>query len=149
MKQLALLFFFFSAFLSQSQVTVTQPAYYYVSKWKLEELQELLVGIKILFQQNCTTKLPANVPTGTVFFENVFHRDQRFSMAVEFKDTVVVSVTYYFKASQTGLLKAIGYPDVRARGSAIKGQWTAVSHANKKHTTIVGDKKRIVVVETL
>ncbi|MDF3026616.1 MAG: hypothetical protein K0S23_923 [Fluviicola sp.] len=149
MKHLALLFFFCISFLSHGQVTVTQPEYYYVSKWKLEELQELPVGTKILFQQNCTTKLPANVPTGTVFFENVYQQDQHFSIAVEFKDTVIVSATYYLKAKQTDLLKAIGYPDVRARGSAVKGQWTAVLHANKRHTTIVGDKKRIVVIETL
>jgi hypothetical protein len=149
MKQLSLLFFLCAAFLSHSQLTVTQPAYHYVSKWQLGELQELPVGTKILFQQNCTTTLPANVPTGTVFFENVFHQDQRFSMAVEFKDTVIVSVTYYLKAGQTDLLKTIGYPDVRAIGSAIKGQWTAVLNSNNKHTTIVGDRKRIVVVETL
>ncbi len=147
MKQFVLVFSFLCAFLSHSQLTVTQPAYYYVSKWKLEELQELPVGTKILFQQNCTTQLPATVPTGTVFFENVFHQDQRFSMAVEFKDTVIVSVTYYLKAGQTDLLKTIGYPDVQARGSVIKGQWTAVVHSNQKHTTIVGDRKRIVVIE--
>ncbi len=70
-------------------------------------------------------------------------------MAIEFKDTVVVSVTYYFSAKQKELLYSIGYPDIQARGSAIKGQWTAVLHNNKRHTTIVGDRKRIVVIEAL
>ena len=149
MKQFALLISFLSVFISHAQVTVTQPAYYYVSKWQLEELLELPVGTKILFQQNCTTKLPATVPTGTVFFENVFHQEQRFSMAVEFKDTVVVSVTYYLSAKQTELLKPLGYSDIRARGSAIKGQWTVVLQTNKKHTTIVGDRKKIIIVQTL
>jgi hypothetical protein len=149
MKQILLVFSFLSVFSIHSQVTITQPAYYYVSKWQLSELQELPVGTKILFQQNCTSKLPANVPTGTVFFENVFHQDQRFSMAVEFKDTVIASVTYYLKAKQTELLKALGYADIRGRGSAIKGQWTTAVYDNVKHTTIVGDRKRIVVIETL
>lgn len=149
MKHFTLLISFLSVFLSHSQVTITHPTYYYVSKWQLEELKQLPVGTKILFQQNCTTELPATVPTGTVFFENVFHRDQRFSMAVEFKDTVVASVTYYLGAKQTALLKVLGYSDIPGKGSAIKGQWTAVLHPNKKHTTIVGDRKRIVVIETL
>ena len=149
MKQFLLALGFLSVFNLYSQVTVTQPAYYYVSKWQLEELRELPVGTKILFQQNCTTKLPANVPTGTVFFENVFHQDQRFSMAIEFKDTVVASVTYYLSAKQTELLKGLGYVDIPGRGSASKGQWTAVLQTNNKHTTIVGDRKRIVVIETL
>lgn len=149
MKHFALLISFLSAFISHSQVTVTQPAYHYVSKWQLEELRELPVGTKILFQQNCTTKLPANVPTGTVSFENVFHQDQRFSMAIEFKDTIVASVTYYLSAKQTKLLQVLGYPEIPAKGSAIKGQWTAVLQSHNKHTTIVGDRKRIVVIETL
>ncbi len=149
MKQFILILSFLSVFISHGQVTVAQPAYYYVSKWQLEELRELPVGTKILFQQNCTTKLPATVPTGTVFFENVFHQEQRFSMAVEFRDTVVVSVTYYLSAKQTDLLKHIGYSDIRARGSAINRQWTAVINGENKHTTIVGDKKRIIVIETL
>jgi hypothetical protein len=149
MKPFILLVGFLSVFISHGQVTVTPPSYYYVSKWLLAELLELPVGTKILFQQNCTTKLPTTVPTGTVFFENVFHQEQRFSMAVEFKDTVVVSVTYYLSAKQTELLKPIGYPDIQARGSAIKGQWTYVLQTNQKHTTIVGDRKRIIVVETL
>jgi hypothetical protein len=149
MKHFTLLISFLSVFLSHSQVTITQPAYHYVSKWQLEELRELPVGTKILFQQNCTQKLPSTVPTGTVFFENVFHDKERFSMAVEFKDTVVSSVTYYLKAKQTALLKALGYSDIPGRGSAIKGRWTAVLYTNKKHTTIVGDSKRIVVIETL
>ena len=149
MKQFILLISFLSIYISHSQVTVTQPAYYYVSKWQLEELLELPVGTKILFQQNCTTKLPANVPTGTVFFENVFHQDQRFSMAIEFKDTVVALVTYYLSAKQTELLKSLGYTDIPGRGSASKGQWTAVLQTSNKHTTIVGDRKRIVVIEAL
>lgn len=149
MKQFVLLIGFLTVFSSYSQVTVTRPAYHYVSKWQLEELQELPVGTKILFQQNCTTKLPATVPTGTVFFENVFQDKERFSMAIEFKDTVVASVTYYLSAKQTALLKTLGYSDISGRGSAIKGQWTAVLNTTNKHTTIVGDNKRIVVIETL
>ncbi len=149
MKTLILLVSFLSIFTLHSQVTITQPAYHYVSKWQLEELKELPVGTKILFQQNCTTQLPANVHTGIVFFENVFHQDQRFSMAIEFKDTLVASVTYYLSAKQTELLKALGYSDIPGRGSAIKGQWTAVFQTGNKHITIVGDRKRIVVIETL
>ena len=149
MKQFLLVFSFIGVFTSYSQVAVTQPAYYYVSKWKLKELQELPVGTKILFQQNCTTKLPANVPTGTVFFENVFHQDQHFSMAVEFKDTVVASVTYYLSAKQKDLLKSLGYSGIQARGSAVKGQWTYTLNEAKYRTTMVGDKKRIVVIQTL
>jgi len=149
MKQFVLVLSFLSVFISYSQVSVKQPTYYYVSKWQLEELQDLPVGDKILFQQNCTTKLPANVPTGIIFFENVFHQDERFSMAIEFKDTVVASVTYYLSAKQKDLLKTIGYSDVKASGSAIKGQWTYTLNEEKRHTTIVGDKKRILVIQTL
>lgn len=148
MRKLLIVCLMFVGFSSFGQVSINEPQYYYVSKWQLEELQELPVGSKILFQQNCTTKLPQNVPTGVIFFENVFHQKERFSMAVEFKDTVVVSVTYYLGAKQQGLLKAIGYSDIKANGSAIKGQWTYVLDEDKRHTVIVGDKKRIVVVQT-
>jgi hypothetical protein len=149
MKQFVLILSFLSAFISYGQVTVTQSSYYYVSKWTLEELQDLPVGSKILFQQNCTTKLPANVPTGVVFFENVFHQKERFSMAVEFKDTVIVSVTYYLSAKQKNLLKHIGYSEIKANGSAVKGQWTYTLDESKRRTTIVGDRKRIIVIQSL
>lgn len=149
MKQLFSILIFFCVFLAHGQTKIIQPQYYYVSKWNLDELQELPVGTKILFQQNCTTKLPSNVPTGRVFFENVYQGKERFSMALEFKDTVIVSVTYYLGADQTGLLGAIGYPDIKANGSAIKGQWTYTLDEDKRRAVIVGDKKRIVVVQMI
>lgn len=147
MKQFLLAFSFLSVFSSNSQVTVKHPEYYYVSKWLMRELQELPVGTKILFRQNCTTKLPSDVPTGTVFFENVFHDKERFSMAIEFKDTVVKSVTYYLNSKQKDLLKIIGYSNVNAIEA--KGQWTYVLNQENHHSVIVGDKKRIIVVQTL
>lgn len=134
---------------SIGQTSIKQPQYYYVSKWQLKELQELPVGDKVLFAQNCTTKLPAEVPTGVVFFENVYEQKNRFSMAIEFKDTVIVSVTYYLGAKQHELLKKIGYPNIKAQGSAIKGQWTYNLQDEKRRTTIVGDKKHIVIVQTI
>lgn len=115
----------------------------------LENLRELPVGSKVLFKQNCNPKLPADVPNGVIFFENVTHLKDRLSMAIEFKDTVIVSVTYYIGAKQYALLKDLGYSNVKANGSAIKGHWTYVLNEEKRHTVIVGDKKRIVVVQTI
>lgn len=149
MKKFLIAFIALTSFSSLGQVSIEEPRYHYVSKWLLEELQDLPVGEKILFEQNCTTKLPATVPTGIVFFENVFDQKERFSMAIEFKDTVIVSVTYYLKAQQYALLGKIGYPGIKAKGSAVKGQWTYTLQEEKRRTTIVGDKKRIVVVQTI
>lgn len=69
-------------------------------------------------------------------------------MAIEFKDTVVASVTYYLTAKQKDLLGAIGYSNVNANRS-IKGQWTYIISEEKRKTVIVGDKKKIIVVQTL
>lgn len=137
------------SFFSYSQVNIIRPNIQYVSKWQLESINWMKIGNHILFRQECTTSLAPEFPTGVIFFENVFHKEERFSMAVEFKDTVVVSMTYYFRAKQKYLLKAIGYSDIHANGSAIKGQWIYVLNEENRHTTIVGDKKRIVVVQTL
>lgn len=134
---------------SFGQVSVKTPSYWWVSKFPLEDLQELAVGSKILFVQNCARNQPAEVTTGVTFYENVYCQKERFSMAIEFKDTVIVSVTYYLKAQQYALLGKIGYPDIKAKGSAVKGQWTYTLQEEKRRTTIVGDKKRIVVVQTI
>ncbi|WP_341905195.1 hypothetical protein [Fluviicola taffensis] len=134
---------------SYSQVNIIRPSIQYVSKWQLESINWMKIGSRVLFRQECTTSLPPEFPTGVVFFENVFNKDDRFSMAVEFKDTVVVSVTYYLSAKQKNLLETIGYSDINANGSTIKGQWIYVLNEKTMHTTIVGDKKRIVIVQTL
>lgn len=132
-----------------SQVTILQPRYHYVSEWRLEEIQELPVGEKILFSQNCTSKLPKDVPTGVVFFENVIHNREKFSIAVEFKDTVVTTVTYFLKGNQGAVLGAIGYNDIKVRGSASGRQWTYRIDDLNRNTTIVGDKRKIVVIQSL
>lgn len=106
------------------------------------------IGMRVLFRQECTNTLPPEFPTGTVFFENVHYQNERFSTAVEFKDSTVVSITYYLKSNQANLLKQMGYPDIKANGTAIKGQWTYTLAEEKRRTTIVGDKKRIVVIQT-
>jgi hypothetical protein len=134
---------------SYSQIHIIQPSMHYVGKWQLESINSMKIGNRVLFKQECTTNLPPEFPTGIIFFENVFHQKECFSIAVEFKDTVVASVTYYLRAKQKDLLKVIGYSGIKAHGSAIKGQWTYVLNEEKCHTTIVGDKKRIVVVQTL
>lgn len=150
MRTFLIAFITLMGFSSFSQISIQKPRYYYISMWQLKDLQEIPVGTKVLFQQNCTKDLPANVPTGVVFFKNVFHEQKGYlSMAIEFKDTVVVSVTYYLKANQQELLKVIGYPEIKARSSAIKGQWTYTLQEEKRRTTIVGDKKHIVVVQTI
>lgn len=149
MKQILILSFSLIWFSSFGQVLIEPPLHWWVSKMPLENLQELPVGGKVLFQQNCNPEAPTDVPNGVIFFENVTHLKDRLSMAIEFKDTVIVSVTYYLRAKQYALLKHLGYSDIKARGSAIKGQWTVVLQTNKKHTTIVGDRKRITIVETL
>lgn len=131
------------------QVSVKSPLYWWVSKFQFKYFQELPVGTKILFVQNCTTSLPAEVPTGILFFENVCHLKEQFSVSVEFKDTVVVAMTYYLRAKQIDFLKELGFPKIEAHGSAIKGQWTYTLQEEKRRTTIVGDKKRIVVVQTI
>lgn len=149
MKNLLILFLAtLSWFSSFGQTSIEQPLYWWVSKFPLENLQEMPVGAKILFQQDCNHDLPAEVPTGRLFFENVRYQKELFSMGIEFKDTIVVSVTYYLKPKQQEVLKAIGYPDIKAKGSAIKGQWTYTLQEDNRRTTIVGDKKRIVVVQT-
>lgn len=107
------------------------------------------VGDKVLFQQECTTELPPEFPTGTVFFENVVYQEDHFSIAVEFKDTLIVSVTYYLKARQDNLMSVIGYSDIKAICTAKKRAWTYVSREEKWSTVIVSDKKKIVIVRTL
>lgn len=107
------------------------------------------IGHRVLFKQECTNILPPDFPNGVVLFENVVDQKERFSVAVEFRDTVVVSVTYYLKANQYAILDRIGYSNVKGNGSAIKGQWTYNLQEEKRHTTIVGDRKRIVVVQTI
>lgn len=70
-------------------------------------------------------------------------------MSVEFKDTVIVAITYFFSAKQTSLLPVIGYTNVKGRATAIKGQWTYILNETNYRTVIVGDKKQIVVVQTM
>lgn len=135
-------------FYSFCQLTIEQPQIYYVSSRQYENSDWMKVGEKILFRQECTTDIPPEIPTGIVFFENVYIKKERFSMAYEFKDTVIVSVTYYLEAKQSELLKQIGYAELKVNGSAIKGQWTYIGSTEKMNTVIVGDKKRIVVVQT-
>ena len=130
------------------QLVFVQPQIYYVSSRQYENSDWMKVGEKILFRQECTTDIPPEIPTGIVFFENVYLMKERFSMAYEFKDTVIVSVTYYLEAKQSELLKQIGYAELKVNGSAIKGQWTYIGSTDKMNTVIVGDKKRIVVVQT-
>jgi hypothetical protein len=132
-----------------SQVTIIPPQIHYVSKRILENSDWIKVGAHVLFVQECAPNLPPEYPTGIVFFENVYHGKERFSMSVEFKDTVIVAVTYYFSAKQADLLPVIGYTDVKGRATAIKGQWTYILNESNRHTVIVGDKKKIVVVRTL
>lgn len=148
MKSLLLLSFLLAGLCSFAQITVDHPKYHYVSKWELSELQTLSLGSKILFQQDCTTKLPANVPTGIVYFENVFHGKEKLSVAIEFKDTIVASVTYYLKSGQSDALTAIGFSKITARGSSRKGEWTYVTDEKNIHSVLVGDRKKIVVIQT-
>jgi hypothetical protein len=149
MKQLLILFLFFSLFNSFGQAPVKQPVYWWASKFQLEDFQDMPVGSKILFIQHCLINQPAEVPTGIIFYENVYYQKEHFSMGIEFKDTVVASVTYFFKEKQWEMLKVIGYSGIRAYGSAIKGQWIYTLQEEKRHTVIVGDKKKIVVVQTI
>jgi hypothetical protein len=137
------------SFCSFAQVPIEEPQIYYVSKRILKNSNWIKIGAKVLFAQECTTELPKEYPTGIVFFENVYHEKERFSMAIEFKDTVIVSVTYYFNAEQTEMLKNIGYSDIKGRASAKKGQWTYILNEPTIRTVIVGDKKAIVVVQTI
>jgi hypothetical protein len=146
--KLILSFLLFFSFGSFAQLKIVNPTIYYVSKWTLEDLQELPVGSKILFQQQCTTEMPKNIPTGVILFENVYHQNERFSTSIEFKDTVVVSVTYYLTSKQKSLLAILGYSNIKANSSAVKGQWTYTMNEDNRLTVIVGDKKRIVVVQT-
>lgn len=128
------------------QLSVAPPQVHYVSSRQYEDSGWIKVGNKILFQQQCSDELPPEIPTGTVFFENVYRNKQRFSMMVEFRDTVIASVTYRLKGNQTDLLKEIGYSQVEAIGA--NGQWTFTHDENHIRTVIVGDKKSITIVQT-
>ena len=146
MKPISFIAFILLEFSSFGQLTIVPPQIHYVSKRQFSDW--IKIGEKVLFQQQCTTELPPEYPTGTVFFENVYHQKERFSMAVEFKDTVIVSVTYYLNAKQTELLQLIGYSAIKGNGSAVKGQWTSILDKGNIHSVIVGDRKTIVVVQT-
>ena len=131
------------------QLAIADPAYYYYSRRELADMDWINIGDRVLFRQECIPELPAEVPTGIVFYENVYYHKERFAMSVEFRDTVIVSVTYYLGAKQMGVLSQLGYSAIKHNGPATKGQWTYTIQTPKGRTVIVGDRKRIVVVETL
>lgn len=149
MKLLFLTFLTWCSFFSNGQVSIMPPSIHYVSKWNLESLSWMHVGDKVLFRQECSSELPPEFPTGTVFFENVIYQKDCFSMSITFKDTVVVSVAYYLKTRQQEVLQVIGYSDVKALGSIQKGAWTYTAQEGKLRTVIVADRKKIVVIQTL
>jgi hypothetical protein len=149
MKFILLLLFVQLGIDSFAQPAIVQPQIHYVSKRQYEDTDWMKVGEKVLFQQQCTTELPPEVPNGIVFFENVYLKTERFSMAIEFKDTVIVSVTYFLNSKQSHILKQIGYTEVNYNGSATKGQWTYNTSKDDVNTVMVGDRKRIVVVQTI
>lgn len=149
MKLIQFIVFILWEFNSFGQLTIVPPQIHYVSQRQFGDSDWMKVGEKLLFQQQCTTELPPEVPTGIVFFENVYHQKERFSIAVEFKDTVIVSMTFYLSAKQTTILNLIGYSEIKGNASAVKGQWTCILEKDGIQTVIVGDKKDIVVVQTL
>lgn len=67
-------------FNSYSQITVEKPRIQYVSIWSLDELKELSVGTKIVFEQNCNQKVEKNIVDGIVLFENVRFNKEKFSI---------------------------------------------------------------------
>lgn len=135
------------ATLAKAQVNVSPPTIHYVSAWKLEELNKLPVGLKILFSQNCDPASPAQIPNGVVLFENVKHNDEKLSIAIEFKDTIVDCVTYYMDAKQKNILKTIGLAEVKALSAVKKGEWTYSGVVGETFVSIVGDKKKITVIK--
>jgi hypothetical protein len=149
MKSILLALFTVLVLNVSSQLSIVQPSIYYVSKRTLKDSDWIKIGAHVLFAQECTTELPREYPTGIVFLENVSHEEERFSMSIGFKDTVIVAVTYYFSAKQADLLKTIGYSDIKGNASAVKGQWTYILNEPAQRTVIVGDRKQIVVVQTI
>jgi hypothetical protein len=149
MKLILFAHFLLMSCYSFGQVKIIEPQIYYASEWQFSITQEFTAGRKIVFRQECNPEIPADIVTGMAFLENVRYEKEQFSMAIEFKDTVVVAVTYYLSAKQTAILKTIGYSDIKANPSATKGQWTSISNEPAFRTVIVGDRKRIVVVQTI
>lgn len=128
------------------QLTVSEPTITYVGAWNYADLTDLSVGTKILFQQDCVPSIPRDVPNGTVYFANVMHGKQRFAMAVEFKDTIVQSVSYYLSRKQEDLLPAFGFLKVDAYQTPRKGEWTYMHKGDDRFDVIVGNRKSITVI---
>jgi hypothetical protein len=147
MKKILLILTTVLLFNSYSQITVEKPRIQYVSFWSLDELKELSVGTKIVFEQNCNQKVEKNIVDGIVLFENVRFNKEKFSIGIEFKDTVVNSVVYYFSASQINLLKEIGLPDINAISALSKGEWTFCDETDKLIYVIFKTKKSITVIK--
>jgi len=147
MKKILLILTTVLSFNSYSQITVEKPRIQYVSIWSLDELKELTVGSKIVFEQNCNQKVEKNIVDGIVLFENVRFNKEKFSIGIEFKDTVVNSVIYYFSASQIKLLKEIGLPDINAISALRKGEWTFCDETDKLIYVVFKTKKSITVIK--
>jgi hypothetical protein len=135
------------SFNSYSQITVEKPRIQYVSIWSLDELKELSVGTKIVFEQNCNQKVEKTIVDGIVLFENVRFNKEKFSIGIEFKDTVVNSVIYYFSASQMNLLKEIGLSEIKAVSALKKGEWTFCDETDKLIYVVFKTKKSITVIK--
>lgn len=137
------------AYFNHSQVSIKKAIYHYFSTFQLEDLKSLTVGTKILFQQNCTTKLPASIPTGIVFFENVYHEKEHFSVSIEFKDTVVVAFIFYLKRKNLSILNYLGYSKIVANASGFRRYWTAVLNEFNPKTILAGNKRKFIVIQSL
>lgn len=147
MKKILLILTTVLSFNSYSQITIEKPRIQYVSIWSLDELKELSVGTKIVFEQNCNQKVEKNIVDGIVLFENVRFNKEKFSIGIEFKDTVVNSVIYYFSASQINLFKEIGLSEIKAVSTLKKGEWTFCNETDKLIYIVFKTKKSITVIK--
>ncbi|SFT91443.1 hypothetical protein SAMN05216474_3134 [Lishizhenia tianjinensis] len=148
MKYHLLLLGFCLSLSSIAQIKVQSPTIHYVSNWDLEEVKSIALGEKILFQQNCSPGLPENITNGVVFFENVYLEEERISVTITFKDTVVVGLTFHLKAKQYHVLSELGFEEIIGNTTTSKKSWTSTYIQDGITSVIVADRKKIVVVQS-
>lgn len=148
MKYHLLLIGFCLSLSSIAQIKVQTPTIHYVGNWDLEEVKSFALGEKILFQQNCSPDVPENMPNGVVFFENVYLKEERISVSITFKDTVVVELTFHLKAKQYHLLSELGFVEIIGNTTTSKKRWTSTVVQDEITSVIVADRKKIIVVQS-
>lgn len=119
-----------------------------VSKADIKMVEPLTPNRKVILTQACSTNLPDTVVNGIVQFSNLHVKEDKVVASIEFKDTVVQKLIFYFDMGDKDALAYFGVPLDGFVQLGKRRLYQKYSFGGFDYSCFV-DRKKVTLIKTL